>query len=211
MVFVYAADISELPDPLLQPDVMQGISSSRKEKILSFRQVNDRKRCLGAGILLNQILSIYGKDTENIYYNKNGKPQIDGIFFNLSHAHHMVICAVSSMEVGCDIEWVESGMEHIAKNYFSHRECTYLQETCEELRLHEFFRLCTMKESYVKMTGEGMSLGLDTFEVDFSDKPEIYRKGVRCSCFLREYDIPGYKMTVCAQESEFDDLVTVEI
>ena len=54
----------------------------------------------------------------------------------------------------------------------------------------EFFRLWTMKESYVKMTGEGLRLPLNQFEIRFEERVKIYRDGKTCACFLKEYEIP---------------------
>ena len=73
-----------------------------------------------------------------------------------------------------------------------------------EERDHRFFRIWTMKESYIKMTGEGMRLSFDCFEFLLdSEKTRVRRDGKILSCHIMEYDIPGYKVSVCAKEEEF--------
>ena len=59
------------------------------------------------------------------------------------------------------------------------------------------------------MTGEGLAFGLNKIEYrleneDTSDNIgqrniNIYRDGKKQKCFIREYDVSGYKVTVCSE------------
>lgn len=209
MVYVYLADVTHLPDPKEAPEIMKGLPEERKQKILRYRQVADRKRSLGAGLLLKKVLARHNHRIDSVTYGVNGKPEISGIHFNLSHSHNKVVCAVSDKLVGCDIEKIEEVTEKIAERFFAKSEIAYLNSFKYQEKMREFFRIWTMKESYMKMTGEGMSLGLHNFEIVFGNEVEICREGKRCSCNIREYEIPGYKLTVCAEETEFAEIVNV--
>ena len=55
----------------------------------------------------------------------------------------------------------------------------------------------------MKMTGEGMSLGLDRFEFDMDGQPTVKRDGAICDCHIKEYELPGYKVAVCAESADF--------
>ena len=204
MVRLYAANIKELPNPMENSMLLDVISNERKQKIIKYLKVQDKKRCLGAGLLLNKVLPLYGVLPNAVRIREDGKPELDGVFFNLSHSGNIVICAVSKKEVGCDIEKIEKAPEGVAERFFCPKETAYIQAAMESERDSRFFRIWTMKESYVKMTGEGMNLSFECFEFLLDSKNiKVCRKGNMLSCHIMEYDIPGYKTTVCAEEGDF--------
>lgn len=203
MVKIYVSNISDLPDPKDHPEILKGLSKKRIEKTLRYRQVKDRKQSFGAGLLLKKCLFEYGIDMESIRYGENGKPEAKGIHFNISHSQDMVVCVVSNQPVGCDIENVDDLKEGIAERFFTDNEIRYLNTFSGDKKRDEFYRLWTMKESYMKMTGEGMSLALDKFEFIIESDVKVYRDGKLCTCNIREYEIQGYKLTVCAEEEEY--------
>ncbi len=205
MVTIYATNISKLPDPKDVPKVMNGLLQARKEKILRCLFVEKRKQSLGAGLLLEYVLNLYGKDSSEIRIGENEKPEIDGFFFNLSHAGDIVLCAVGNQNVGCDIERVSKEPKQIARRCFCKSENEYLDSFKGQARVNEFFRIWTLKESYMKMTGEGMRLRLERMEFVFGDFVQVYRDGIKCSCSIKEYEIPGYKCSVCSEEEKFVD------
>lgn len=200
MVHVYVADITGLPDPLETQQVMKGLSEERKQKIMRYKRPEGRRLSLGAGLLLRQALARHGMQETEVHVGENGKPEAKGICFNLSHSHNIVVCAVSEKPVGCDVEKEEStAKEKIAERFFCETEIAYLKKEKDA-----FFRFWTMKESYVKMTGEGLRLPLNQFEIRFEENVKVYRDGKVCTCFMREYEIPGYKIAVCSEDSEFE-------
>lgn len=200
MVQLYTLNIENLKDPLEHSEVLEGLSKERQEKILRYKQEHSRKQGLGAALLLKEVLEDAGLSMEDITYGKNGKPQIEGLHFNLSHSGDMVILAVSDNEVGCDIEKISDVKEGIVDRFFAESEIEYLNKFEGIEKQREFFRLWTIKESYMKLTGEGMSLSLSGFEVLMDERVQIYREGQLCPCFIKEYEIEGYKAAVCALE-----------
>lgn len=204
MVHLYAADVSNLPDPKEDPGMLEDLTDERKKRIMRFMQAADRRRGMGAGILLGKVLPLYGASPEEIRIGTDGKPEAEGICFNLSHSADLVICAAGEQAVGCDVEKIAEAPEHVAEHFFHRHEAEYLQACGEEQRAEAFFRFWTMKESYIKMTGEGMSLPLDCFEIVLdAEKVSVRRNGKVLSCHIMEYEIPGYKVSVCAEEGEF--------
>lgn len=207
MVQVYAADITDLPDPLEYPKLLGRLSEDRKQKIMKCRQSASRKQSLGAGLLLHHVLKKHGMSGQKIRIGQYGKPETDGIYFSLSHSESMVVCAVGDKPVGCDVEKISKFHEKVADRFFCESEKKYLSRVSEEARTEAFFRLWTMKESYIKMTGEGMYLPLNKFEVRLDENVRLYRNGKLQDCFLKEYDVPGYKLTVCAEEVTFSEQI----
>lgn len=64
-----------------------------------------------------------------------------------------------------------------------------------------------MKESYMKYTGEGTCLPLKAFEILMDDEVKVLRDGMVQDCYMKEYVVCGYRVTVCAEESRFAELI----
>jgi len=92
-----------------------------------------------------------------------GKPHLlhsDGWQFNLSHSHGVVVLAVTRhAQLGIDVEHKSRKMNalSIARGYFSETEIALL-ESLPENEVNEYFlSLWTLKESYLKAIGSGLS------------------------------------------------------
>jgi 4'-phosphopantetheinyl transferase len=86
-----------------------------------------------------------------------------------------------------------------------------LQSIPLEKRLSCFFDLWTLKESYIKAIGKGLSETLNLFTIDFSYKgiKLISAKEEDAKWQFRQYEIdPAYKLSVCAGKDSFPDHVT---
>lgn len=197
MVHVYVADISKLSDPLQQPELQEILSKERWQKINRLGQKKSRIQSLGAGLLLEKVLDKYGLSAGDVWMNEYGKPEIEGLCFNLSHSGEMVVCAISEKPVGCDIELIKDAPKRVAGKSFSDEEKEHLQQFSGDEYNREFFRIWTKKESYLKMTGKGIRVPLDKLELK--------------DCYVQEYEIPGYQITVCAEEKEFADIIWQQI
>lgn len=206
MVALYTASTENLPDPKKHPFCLDGLGQARQKKILQFVQEKDRKLSLGAGLLLHRILPIYGKNICDIYTDSKGKPLLQGLYFNLSHSEQKILLAISDSPVGCDIEKVTKASFNVAQHFFCAEENDYLSSIAEEKRNRAFFRLWTVKESYLKMTGEGLSLPLDSFEARLQEQTAIYRDGTPVPCFVKEYVLGEYQAAVCAEREITADI-----
>ena len=199
MMNYYLLDASALPDPKEDEAALTGIPKRRRDYILRYLRPCDRKLSLGAWRLMESSLKRHGFSAKSVIIGKNGKPECEGIYFNLSHSADMVLCVISDTPVGCDIEKVTDAPMEVAEHYFSEKECRYIaaaQNTADADR--RFFRLWTMKESYMKMTGEGMSLSPDRLETD----PEgltILRDGILQSCALQNSAVDDYEVSICME------------
>ena len=203
MVKTFIANIQNLPDPKENPQILENIWQKRKEKILSYQFENGRKESLGSVLMLQKVLSQNNLNPQNIKYGKNGKPEIDGLHFNISHAENFVICSVSENPVGCDIEKIRSIKSGFEKRFFTQNEVSYLDKFPGEEKLKQFFRLWTMKESYMKFTGDGMKLALNRFEFIIEDSVKVFRDGILIPCFIKEYEFLDYCISVCCEKNDF--------
>jgi phosphopantetheinyl transferase len=87
--------------------------------------------------------------------------------FNISHSGGHVVCAVCDEPVGIDVEVVKPIDMNIANRFFSEdeRERIFSGPEDERGRLGLFYDVWTRKESFIKMTGEGLSRPLKAFSV----------------------------------------------
>ncbi len=96
---------------------------------------------------------------------EQGKPyvrELPEIHFSISHSGGIWVCAVSSAEVGLDLQVRYAGDgEKLARRFFHPSEVCWL----EIHGFDQFSRLWAYKESYVKYTGVGLKDGLDYFSV----------------------------------------------
>jgi 4'-phosphopantetheinyl transferase len=97
-----------------------------------------------------------------------GKPYLirasSPITFNLSHSHDVAVLAIGLQHaVGVDIETLtrKRSMQEIAKRYFHPSEVAHLTSLSDAAQSRYFFQLWTLKEAFLKATGDGIAGGLD--------------------------------------------------
>lgn len=197
MMNFYLLDVTGLPDPKVDEMALLDIPDWRRAHIMKYLRERDRRLSLGAWRLMEKALLRHGFLASNVKIGANGKLECDGVYFNLSHSGDMVLCAVSDAPVGCDIEKATGAPFEVAERVFTKKERRYLldaKNTGEANR--RFFRLWTMKESYMKMTGEGLGLSPERIEVDL-DTLSILRDSVIQSCILQNSALGDYEISVC--------------
>lgn len=207
MVKLYLADISKIADPSEEPELLEQLPVQRKQKISKMHQEKSRRQSLGAGLLLNRVLGYYGVKTSGILVGEHGKPEVDGICFNLSHSGELVVCAVSEQPVGCDVEKVREAPKGVAERFFGESERAYLEQFSGRAYDEAFFRFWTMKESYVKMTGEGLGLLEGTCELVVEEQPKVRRNGKIQDCYMSEVVACGYIISVCAKSPAHVEMI----
>ena len=162
----YIRKCRDLMDPLEDPETFSSLSEARLEKIKKYKSPEDRKRGACAGLMIEEHLKAHGHSPDEVMIDSHGRPRIDGLDFNISHAGDYVIMALSDYPVGCDIERLRDRKSNIAKRFFSASEKEWMEG--EKDRQVAFYRVWTARESYVKYTGEGISLDFQRYEVQFS-------------------------------------------
>lgn len=126
---------------------------------MRYRHEDDRRRSITAYLLLKEAMRRhYGIDGNPEFgYHDGGKPFLishPDIHFSLSHCRVAVACAVSDSPVGIDIETIRPYKPALARYVLNDAELHEV-ETAARPDI-AFIRLWTMKESYLKMTGEGI-------------------------------------------------------
>lgn len=127
--------------------------------------------------------------------NPHGRPEISrpvltpALRFNLSHCNGLIACAVASdREIGIDVEDTARSTRflEVARGSFSPSEFRELSVLPPERQRARFFEYWTLKESYIKARGLGLSLPLDEFSFVLEPK-----RPIRIEFGKRIQDEPG--------------------
>ena len=202
---LYKININDLDDPQQNKGLLESVGVKRREKILRYYKSEDRKRSLGAGIIIEQILKENGLSEDHLKYSENGKPVADNLFFNVSHAGDYVVGVSSDCDVGCDIEKIIDAPIEIAEHYFNQSEIEYIKSESDKNKA--YFTLWTLKESYMKMTGMGMSLPLDSFEIIKTEKGFILGRSQEKHGFFKTIEFDEHIFSVCSEKENIEDLM----
>lgn len=214
---LYRADAAPLADAALFRELYRRATPARRASVDGYRFPKDRMLSLAAGALLHHALAEAGVRDPVFTRGPRGKPALagrDDVHFNLSHAGQRVLCAVSDRAVGCDVEQVTDIEPEVARRFFTPEEyACLLAQRGPDRQQAMFFRLWTLKESFMKATGLGMALPLDAFSVDPTATPITVRQTV-CpgDWHFREYDFQdGYRYAVCGRAPRFGAVQTVTL
>ncbi len=188
------------------------LSPYRCEKIMRRKMRNDKNMSLAAGILLNEELKKYGLSEKKMEYRigEQGKlyfKNLPELHFNISHSGGIVICAFSDCEVGCDVEKIRCVDLKLAKRFFSENEYEYIiSQRGDNEKYSAFFRIWTLRESYMKAIGSGISMSLGSFEIKLDEKIGVIDNRSDGRYYFKEYDnVNGYKISCCCEHNNFED------
>lgn len=206
IINIYTADVSPLEDDVLFEKAYRLVSERRREKTDRMAQRKDKMLSLGAECLLICACRSFGVNytNEEIVLNKYSKPTFANspLFFNLSHSENRVMCVMADTEVGCDTEKTGKADIKIAKRFFSGEEYRMIEECAtEEEKKDLFYRLWVLKESFMKCTGLGFHIPLDSFSIVPGEAVKIRQSfdGSRYG-FIEGETADGYKYAVCMKE-----------
>lgn len=135
---------------------LQLLPSERREYAFHFKHPEDQKRSALAWLLLAYGLrKEYGMEAVPKFRKAaSGKPffpEAHMPFFNLSHSGNFVGCAVHDQEIGLDIQEITEPRDSLIRRVCTQDELASLKSS------QDFCRIWTMKESAVKLTGEGIT------------------------------------------------------
>ncbi len=125
-------------------------------------------------LLLSRYLSI-SLNSVKVGQEKKGKPiSLDdpGLYFNISKSGTLATIAFSrDSELGIDIERVRplTDLNEMISSNFTTNEIKFINSKPNE-RLRRFFRFWTVKESFLKAIGEGLSIAPKNVEFNIENE-----------------------------------------
>lgn len=156
---LYIMRTDGLDDPAEHEEWEAELPAGRWQKAVLPLRIEDRRNSAGAGWLLRYVFEKeevpFSRDS--VTFGPHGKPCHEALHFNLSHSGIYVICAVGEREIGCDIQKIRPCRESMVRRFFAPEEQEYILSVDGQEREERFITLWSRKESYLKMTGEGLT------------------------------------------------------
>lgn len=219
MTNVFACKLTEENQfELIRPYMLQQVPQEVARKAMNYFHVNDTQRHLIGELLARYALYQTTGQRHNAAFvtGDKGKPHPDGFngtHFNVSHSGNWVTVAISDAQVGVDVERMRKVPEGVAYRFFSEPEKEMLDKAGNEFeKAHIFFTLWTLKESFLKAIGKGLTKSLSTFTVlhqvdgSYILAPDDETNGFHLKSYPFE---EGYKLAACAASSQFDNHVHI--
>lgn len=154
-----------------------------------------------------------------IGYNGNGKPFLndhhgeDTIQFSLSHSKGVVLYGFSRKgRIGVDVELIQpmTDMDDVVEGFFSKNEKIEYKGLSIEHRMEGFYNCWTRKEAFLKALGDGLSRGLDTFDVSLTPgEPAVLKRVGWAPTEVQRWmlqsitTIPGYAAAIAVEGNDW--------
>ncbi|KAI6656465.1 L-aminoadipate-semialdehyde dehydrogenase-phosphopantetheinyl transferase isoform X3 [Oopsacas minuta] len=185
------------------------ISRTELDRISKFVFLDDRKRALVGRLSIRAAICNGLRvpwDKIELSRTSKGKPCLteefiskypnaSGYNFNISHqGDYVVLAAEDGSNVGIDVMKIELPRSnktveeffHTMRKLFTPSEWSYINSAIDQhMKLTNFYRLWTLKESYLKATGQGISLDLQF--LDFSNFSPLTLENVQTSTRVSTY------------------------
>nr|WP_314460244.1 4'-phosphopantetheinyl transferase superfamily protein [uncultured Clostridium sp.] len=139
---------------------------------------HEREHLQGELLLRKGLKKDYGIDYGDgipvpVVKGGHGKPHLKDyphIFHNISHTEGLAACALGDVPVGIDAELIRPFSEKIIRKVMSEQEKEQFFKLKGEERTAFFFKIWTLKESYVKARGWGITIPLTDFFFDLGNE-----------------------------------------
>lgn len=194
------------------------LSENERKQQQQFHFAKDRHRYLITRALTRTVLSRYTSipaDQLVFASNEFGKPHIHGlnqtISFNITHADNLILIGVTrDCALGLDTEnsqHREISSDLAEYSFASEEVANFLAQPIEHQQ-QRFFEFWTLKESYIKARGMGLSIPLKQFSFRFPNEHAI-----EFAIDAQQNDAPGrwrfwqfkladdYLVAVCAEKT----------
>ncbi|MCU4716015.1 4'-phosphopantetheinyl transferase superfamily protein [Bacillus cereus] len=185
------------------------VSDQKKQKIK-----NHRNSILSSQSLVGEILvrisicsNLQIPNNKVIFHtNEYKKPLLKyppGYFSNISHSGDWVVSAFCQKPVGVDIEHIKRIDYEGAQDFFAYKEFSLLMNKEVSKRLTYFFEVWTLKESYVKAIGKGLTYPLNKFCITYDGcKFYINDESIKAKASFQQFTVDErHIMSICAFSS----------
>jgi 4'-phosphopantetheinyl transferase len=139
------------------------LSDDERKRVATFVRDDPRRRFIVArGRLRERLGERLGLTPKEVafHYGPNGKPEVEGVHFNVAHTGDLALLAIADAPVGVDVERIRpmKDAQGLAKRWFRAEEVERIAAAHDPLT--EFFRTWTMKEAALKLVGVGVGESL---------------------------------------------------
>ena len=159
MTKMYITDCTRIMNEQSIEHLLPRLERNRQKKIRAERIIQKKAQHAAAGLLL---FHHFGH-INDLEYNEYGKPYLAdrSAYISISHSQQWVVLAVSSTEIGADIQVVSPIRPGVLRRCFTDEEREYIGKDSKR-----FTQLWTRREAYAKFTGRGLTAPLSQFIPD---------------------------------------------
>lgn len=198
-------------------DLAVNLSLDERQRAERFYFERDKKKFIACRGLLRVILSLYLKKEPHqleFAYSPQGKPELKKIdsekslCFNVSHSQDLAVFAIAlNRSIGIDLEYLRPipNIQQLAERFFSPSEFSVINALPTAEQQEVFFRFWTIKEAYLKATGEGLA-GLQKIAVSFTSENSINLHNTESNILLNTH----WFCTEFKPEPEYTGALVVE-
>ncbi len=196
--------------------ILSHLPAQSREEAARYRNVPDEQRKVLGELLVRAIIGKklrLGTDKIEFTFSEKKKPLLlghDALHFNISHSGDWVVAAFSEKPVGVDVEKIRKMNFGVAQRFFSPEEVAALLALPEKKQIEYFFELWTLKESYLKALGTGLTRPLNSFSIVRDKKGHtLMENNEQVEVFLRQIRLDrNHKLAVCGYEPEIGNRLT---
>lgn len=210
---VFVVNIEDARHQVSLESLFEWASEERKRRARKYLKRDDQWRCLIGGFLIMHMLRTETGDIKEyqMQCDSMGRPFVHthkAIDFNISHSNQWVAGVIASRRVGIDIEYIAGAGKNIAHRFYSEEEKEYCRKNPEN-----FYQIWTLKESFLKAKGTGLSVPLNSFSVISDGKPLLTENGA----VSKEYAFysrklgTDYFLSVCAKADSIEGMILSEL
>lgn len=170
MITIRVLQVPEVLPEAYWNHFLSQVSAERRGQASRFVHQADAYRSVLGEVLTRVTLSkLTGQRPGELSFTRNsyGKPSLShpsDVQFNVSHSGDWIALISGGPDaLGVDVEKITPIDMQIAERFFSPAESQFLAGEPAERQLETFYRLWTLKESYIKAVGMGLSMPLDSF------------------------------------------------
>jgi 4'-phosphopantetheinyl transferase len=168
------------------------LSDAERDRAARFHHMSDRWEFVLGRVMARHLLAGRCGVAPGAFHfveNEHGRPEIAHPAsacerrFNLSHSGGLVACVIGeTRQVGVDVERLDRPPvdPRVIRRYCSPDEQAALADMPDALRHERFLELWTLKESYVKARGTGLTLPLSriSFQIGIEGPGDVSFNGV---------------------------------
>lgn len=190
---------------------LESVTETKRARILKQRNTQAAATQLCAERLLHYALhSTCGVDALSLkqactplgkpYFTEAGAPH-----YSLSHSGAMAFCAVHCAAIGVDVERIRPVVPVLARRIMSDSEFE-AYHSCRD-KDGFFFKIWTLKESYLKQKGQGIAYDLQSLSLIIDEKQNVSFNIP--DYVFKLYDLPdGYQAAACLKTGALPGHIT---
>lgn len=188
--YIYIDDYENYSDFLKYDYVVEKL---RYKKFMSYLNKEDKINCILSSLLIKKYCKNNNIKNYCLGLDENNKPYDinNNFYFNISHTDKMVAVAFDKDKVGLDVEKIEQYTTS-QLNYTLNEEEQSKYNITNEL----FTKIWTIKESYVKQSGNGLLSTFNNVIVNYTNDSDVI-----LNLYINSFNLYNHYLSVCSKNN----------